>query len=309
MMQNLDRLKPFYHVYSSQSVLAASKALNVSQSAVSQSIQKLESEIKTPLFTRVNKRLVPTVAGESLFTVVAPFFNDLEGCLNSIHQSKKQPFGEIRIGLPEEFGKTFFPELVAQFRKIYPDVTFYLIFGGPATLLPMVENGQVDFAIVDVFLTRKQFFANLDIFHFETVAEEEVVLACSNVYYEESIKKDHSFETLIKQNFITYRHDARSVKNWFMHHFDKHPGDPRVVLVVDNHQAVVSAIRNHIGIAVISSYPVKEDMEQGRIIHVDTSKPRIINRMALAVLQDKVPTTSEKVFQKFMMDRLRSIRL
>ena len=64
MIQNLERLKVFYYVFSEKSVVAASKTLHVSQSAVSQALQKLESEIKCPLFTRLHKRLVPTVAGD-----------------------------------------------------------------------------------------------------------------------------------------------------------------------------------------------------------------------------------------------------
>jgi hypothetical protein len=59
-------------VFSEKSVVGAAKALHVSQSAVSQTLQKLESEIKCPLFTRLHKRLVPTAAGERLFAIVQP---------------------------------------------------------------------------------------------------------------------------------------------------------------------------------------------------------------------------------------------
>ena len=80
MLRNLDRLKVFYHVFARGSVISAAKNLNVSQSAVSQSLQKLESEIKSPLFTRLHKQLVPTAAGERLFAIVKPFIslNDID---------------------------------------------------------------------------------------------------------------------------------------------------------------------------------------------------------------------------------------
>ena len=47
MLQNLDRLKVFYHVFSKKSVISAAKTLSVSQSAVSQSLQKLEKRNPT----------------------------------------------------------------------------------------------------------------------------------------------------------------------------------------------------------------------------------------------------------------------
>ncbi len=117
MIQNLDRLKVFYHVFSGGSVLSASKKLHVSQSAISQSLQKLESEIQSLLFTRMHKRLVPTAAGKRLFAVVHPFMVALEGCLKHIEQSKDKPFGELRIGAPVEFGKAYFPGI-----KLTPNV-------------------------------------------------------------------------------------------------------------------------------------------------------------------------------------------
>jgi len=70
MLQSIDRLKVFYHVFDKGSVISAAKSLNVSQSSVSQSLQKLESEIKSPLFTRLYKKLVPTAAGERLFATI-----------------------------------------------------------------------------------------------------------------------------------------------------------------------------------------------------------------------------------------------
>lgn len=125
MIQNLDRLKVFYHVFAGKSVMAAAKTLHVSQSAVSQSVRKLESEINTPLFTRLHKRLVPTAAGERLFKVVRPFMLELDMCLKTFEQAGDQPFGELRIGAPVEFGKAYFPAIVTAFREQYPHVTFY----------------------------------------------------------------------------------------------------------------------------------------------------------------------------------------
>ncbi len=309
MLQNIDRLKVFYHIFAGGSVLSASKALNVSQSAISQSLQKLERELSTHLFTRMHKRLVPTAAGNNLYAVVRPFMAELDSCLNHIQQSREKPFGELRIGAPVEFGRAYLPGVMAEFRKLHPDVTFYMKLGDAATLLPLVEKGRIDFALVDVFLTQRQFFANPDIFHFSPIVEEEVILACSDRYYNKVIKNDHSYENLIKQDFISYRPNAQTVKNWFRHHFGKSSGNHRIVLTVDNQQAIISAIRHHAGIGVIASYLAGEELRQGDIVPIDTSKPKIINQISLALLQDKVPTLAEKVFRNFLLEKSQSIKL
>ena len=42
----------------------AAEALYISQPSLSKFLQKLEDQVGTPLFKRVNKRMIPTYAGE-----------------------------------------------------------------------------------------------------------------------------------------------------------------------------------------------------------------------------------------------------
>ncbi len=309
MLQNIDRLKVFYYVFSKGSAISAAKTLNVSQSAVSQSIQKLENEIKSPLFTRLHKQLVPTAAGVRLFAITRPFMAELDTCLKTLEQAKDQPFGELRIGSPVEFGKAYLPAIVAAFRKRYPDVTFYIKLGDQTTLIPMLKKGQIDFALVDVFQTQNHYLGNLDIYHFLPVAEEEIILACSKQYYERSVKKDHSFKHLTLQNFITYRRDAQVIKSWFKHHFGKSNIHLQAVLTVDSHQAIISAIQHHVGMGILASHIVSKDFQRGQIIGIKTSKPEIKNQISLTQLQDKIPTLTEKVFEKFLLKKIKQIGL
>lgn len=309
MLQNLDRLKVFYHVFAKGSVISAAKTLNVSQSAVSQSIRKLEREIKSPLFTRLHKQLVPTTAGERLFAIARPFMAELDKCLKTLEQSKDHPFGELRIGAPVEFGKTYFPAIVAAFRKQYPDVTFFIKLGDQNTLITMIKKGQIDFALVDVFQTQKQYVGNLDIYHFLPVAEEEIILSCSKEYYERRVKKDHSFKHLTAQNFITYRQDAQVIKAWFKHHFGKSNNPFQTVLTVDSHQAIISAIQQSVGMGVVASHIVGKEMKRGQIIGIKTSKPEIRNQISLTQLQDKIPTLTEKIFGIFLLKEIRRLGL
>ena len=148
---------------------------------------------------------------------------------------------------------------------------------------------------------------NFDIFHFEPVVGEEVILACSGRYYAKSVKKDHSFENLARQNFITYRHNAQTVRNWFRHHFGKFNLPLKIVLTVNSHQAIISAIHHHVGMGIVASHIVNEHIRSGRIVSVSTEKEEIINQISLVHLQDNIPTLAEKVFTKFLVDEIRSM--
>lgn len=307
MLQNIDRLKVFYHVFSGKSIVEAANRLHVSQSAVSQSLKKLEDEIKTPLFIRLHKKIVPTAAAEHLYQIVESFMFDLDKYLKDIEHAKIFPSGKLRIGSPPEFGKAYLAMIVAEFRNKYPEVTFSLEFGDPDKLLPLLRKGKIDFILLDEFLTNTPYTENIDIFHFHPVNREDIILTCSNEYYHNRIKDDLSYITLAKQDFISYTIDKKIINSWFKHHFSKSAAKIQNVLTVNDHEAVVSAVMNHIGMGIVSSHLVKNELESGRMIKITTSKPDLVNTISLVQILDKVPVLAEKMFSQFLIDKIQSI--
>ena len=130
---------------------AAAGTLHLSPSAVSQHIQKLEDELRTPLFTRLPRKLVATPAGDRLFAILQAFVVGLEQSLQEIQSSRNQPGGLLRLGAPTAFGESVLPRYMAAYRKRHPEVRFHLQLGHPSVLLPAVRQGKLDFAFADIF--------------------------------------------------------------------------------------------------------------------------------------------------------------
>lgn len=300
MLPDLNRIKVFYFIFSFKSVALAARELNITASAVSQALTKLETELKVLLFTRLHKKLVPTSAGEALFRIVSPFIRDLETGIEKMIQAKQVPSGMLRIGSPIEFGKSYFPRIFAAFRETYPEVVFTLKLGDPSEIFSMINSGELDFGLVDVFLTRDQFLGDFGIYSSEPLIEERVILSCSKIYYAREIKGDHSFENLVAKEFISYQKTSLTLRNWFKYHFNRFSIGLNRVMTVDSHQAVINGIRNHLGMGVIAAHIVENAIETGEIIPVSTPKKDIINKISLVQLQDKVPSLTEKTFIRFL---------
>lgn len=82
------------------SISKASKALYISQPALSKFLQKLESEAGTILFQRVGRQLIPTYAGEQCIQTASEILflhNRLQPVLSDI---VRQQEGQIRLGIP-----------------------------------------------------------------------------------------------------------------------------------------------------------------------------------------------------------------
>src|SRR5688500_3823943 len=104
MLPDWSRLLVFFHVHRTGSVTAAARELHVTQSAVSQSLAKLEQALGAQLFVRRHRRLVPAPAATRLSAIVAPCALALEGGVTEIHRAQHELAGVLRLGAPVELG-------------------------------------------------------------------------------------------------------------------------------------------------------------------------------------------------------------
>lgn len=297
---DLNRLKTFYYVYKYNSISEAAQELNVTPSAISQNLKKLEEEARVHLFTRMHKKLIPTSEATTIHTLIEPFFRELDDAFKQFVHGKNTPHGMLNLGAPVEFGKTYLPKIISDFRKKFPGVTFSLTLGNQATLLNLMKEGQLDFAIVDLFLNQNSPLTNLDIYHAEVTMDEDIIMACSKTYFEQNLRADLSLENLLKQDFISYDHHFLAINSWFKHHFGKQTVKVNTVLMVDSVQAVLAAIENNIGLGVITS----NQLHSETVIPISTGKKEIVNKISLLQLKDKIPTFTEKTFLSFLKTAL-----
>lgn len=293
---DFNRLKVFYFICASQSVAKAAEELKITQSAVSQQLKKLEMEIKTTLFTRQHKRLIPTADAQKLLSILHPFFQELEFGLRAIRQAKDIPAGELRIGSPHEFGQTYLPKIFATFRHKYPDVSFKLRLGNAHPMLSLLEQGQLDIALIDEYLIQRMQEEDLRHYAIEKIIDEEVILVGSTEYCEARLRNDFSLDNLVRQDYISSHHDAMALTGWFKYHFNKIAPKLNIVMETESLQAAMNGVENHLGLSVAPSHLIYKKINQGRVVPITTRKGSIINRISLAQLQDKIPSLTEKVF-------------
>lgn len=295
MLPNLQRLRVFHQVYESKSLRDAAKVLNVTQSAASQQLAKLESELGSQLFVRLHKQLVPTPAANVLALTVGRFLREVEGNLESIRRGRELPAGLLRVGAPTEFGSQRLVDQIATFRRNYPDVRFRVTLGHPDQLLPMVETGELDLAFTDVF-ERAPRGGGLAL---APVMEEELILVASGRYHR-SLDERHAFEPLSRASFVCYSPRAEAVRHWFRHHFRREPGSLFIALSVQSVVAVVAGVKADLGLGVVPAAPIASELRTRRLVEISGRAPRIKNQIALARLEDKRPTAAEKLFVRFV---------
>ncbi len=301
---DLNRLRVFYYVHLTKSITEAAKILNITRPAVSQQIKKFEQEIQTKLFIRLHKSLVPTSAGKQLFRASESFLKQVDTEIKKVQQGGKEPSGLLRIGAPTEYGQVILPAMIAKFRKSFRKVTFSLFFGNPDKLIHMVRAGDLDFALIDLFLTRSQLLEDGALYDIISIIDEEVVLACSKEYAEIELQSDFTLQALLKADYISYQQNTLTIKTWFKHHYPKVNFTPKIVLTVDSVRAVITAVESHAGLGIMPSHVIEKQLREGTILSIPYQDEEIINTISLLQLQDKIPNNADKEFQSFILEEL-----
>lgn len=140
-----DLLRSFLAVARAGSLSAATGRLLRTQSAISLKIQRLERVIGQPLFTRHGRGVSLTASGETLLPVARHIVETLDQA--AIAMREVQHAGEIRAGIPEEYGDTLLPAILSHFSKDQPGARILLRCGSSADFPAALGTGELDIAL------------------------------------------------------------------------------------------------------------------------------------------------------------------
>lgn len=146
---NYELYKVFYYVANTLSFSEASKALFISQSAVSQSIKVLEKRLNQSLFIRSTKKVKLTKEGELLFKHIEPAINLIQRGETQILEANSLNGGQLRIGASDTICRYFLVPYLKQFHLKYPNVHIKVTNGSSLKCVDLLESNQVDLIIIN----------------------------------------------------------------------------------------------------------------------------------------------------------------
>jgi len=120
----LRQIEVFHAVYTSGSISAAARALNVSQPSVSKVLHHTQYQLGFELFTLVRGRLVATDEAHALFVEVNDIFKRIGSLQKTVANLRNGEGGHIRLAVLPSLGLHVAPRAIATFRKQHADVTF-----------------------------------------------------------------------------------------------------------------------------------------------------------------------------------------
>lgn len=138
----------FVQIMESDTLADAAVALHVTQPTLTRQLQQFERMLNMPLFNRVGKRLVVNRAGEVVYRYAKRLLAMEQKMKDELTSFLDPTVGTVYLGAGLTPSIYLLPQLLATYRKVYPDVTFQVRSGSSSAICEALLARELDVGIV-----------------------------------------------------------------------------------------------------------------------------------------------------------------
>ena len=295
MSVKLELYKVFKEVAEAGNITAAAQALFISQSAVSQSIKQLESELQTRLFARNSRGVSLTAEGKMLYEYVRSAIGLLETGEAKLSQTHELQMGHLTIAASDTVASQFLLPYLDSFHKQYPAIHIQIVSGRSHKILSLLQSGKVDVAFASTpqetaSLETHPCFATHQIF----VASADYTCDFGHVY---SLKEISDFPLILL--------DRKASSRLYLEKFFLHNGlhlDPEIELGARSLLVDLAGIG--FGVAGVTAEFVRRELESGELRQLQTDFEIPARSVDMCTLRDVPMTAAAQRFCDFVKHSL-----
>ena len=260
---DLWHLKIFCNVIELRSFSKAAEAVHLSQPTISTHIKQLEEHFNTRLVDRLSRQTVPTKAGELLYDYahrLMALYDATEAAMGEFVGKIK---GRLVIGGSTIPGAYLLPRLIGAFTQAYPGIQISLVVADTSEIIAKTLAGRIEMGIVGA--------RNGDKHLTQTAVMDDVLRLVIPGNHPWAQKRKVSIEAITREPFIVREQGSGTLRS--LVHLLKTKGidisDLNIIAELGSTEAVRQAIKNNIGISILSAIAVSDDIESGRLAAVD----------------------------------------
>ena len=257
----LRQLEVFAEVLKSGSTTQASQRLALSQSAVSAALTDLEGQLGVQLFDRVGKRLVVNEHGRLLYPRALALLEQA----TEIEQLFREENGAIRVYASSTIGNYIMPEVIARYRRDFPELPLELSVGNSQDAINAVADFRVDIGLIEGPCH------SADIVAEPWLEDELVVFAAPGSAL---LKSDVTLHSLAAAPWILRERGSgtRELVDYLL--LSRLP-QFHMGMELGNSEAIKHAVRHGLGISCLSRRVIAEQLATGSLVEVTIPLPRL----------------------------------
>lgn len=290
---NFRQLEAFVYVIKYRSFSKAAEAIFISQPTVSVHISALEDELGVPLIIRAPKGIFPTDAGKIFYGHAMQILKLRDKSIEEIKKYSDKVCGTLEIASSTVPAQYIIPEVLPNITKEYPDIFVSINQYDSNGVVERVENMEVEVGICGTKVEKTAC-------EFQPFVMDELVLITPNTTEFKNLLQDNLLKVFPKYPFISREKGSgtRSEMEATLMNFGVNPKDINIITQMESTESVIQAVKNGLGISVVSKCAVNDFVQFGKILsfefkqkmerpfYVVTRKNRPLTRQAEIFIEE-----------------------
>lgn len=269
-----DRFETLIAVCETKNFTKAGALLGLTQPAVSNHIKKLEQELGAPLFLRKKGELLLSTEGE-IALLYARRMKALCDKLQEKVKNAKTNLKKIRIGITHTQESGFMAEALSKMAVANDNTNITLITDNIKNLYDMLENFEIDVAIIEQKPTNPNFnFMVIDTDMLLCMTSPRNSLAKKSAITLNELKKQHLILRLPSSYTREKFEQALSSIGESIEDFD-------VTIEVDSIATIRNLVKKDIGVSILSKSACYKEINKGSLVALPIENLSMIRETAI----------------------------
>lgn len=244
---DLKQLEYIVGIAEEKNITKAAKKLYITQSALNQTLLKLEKEIGEPLFERSKLNLYLTEIGKIYIEQAKKILEIRKETYEKIDEIKGDYNSIIRIGLTPERGMLMFLSIYPIFHEIYPNIKIEALELSVEEQHKMIEERKLDIGFVNVAESQKK--SNI----YQEIRKEKLVLAIPNKIFKNLKSKNIQdiLNEIIKEDFVMLPQNT-TIRKVIDEYLKKYQLFPKILFESKNSSLLIKMVESQLVCTIVS---------------------------------------------------------
>ncbi len=292
----LPDLASFILIVEEGSFTAAAKKLEVTPSALSKMVTRLEASLSVKLFERTTRTLIITRAGQQVYDQAVIMVNAAKQAVELSVSDHTEISGALTVAAPEAFLNSVLQPFVVPFLKQYPDIQLKL----------RVADGEIDLIRDNIDIAFKLTDKPDENLVLKEIGSTNLVLCASPDYIQQRGMPSHPNQLVEHDCLYLAENDRDHIWDFFKDD-EFHSVSVSGRYAVNHSQMRLTGVKNALGIGIFHDFVIAEAVKNGEVVPVLanwTIKSNYHGGVAMQYAQTKYMPARLRAFIDYVSDEL-----
>jgi len=290
---NIKTIRIFCDVVHHQSFSRGAAANDVSQSAATQSVHRMERHFGVQLVDRNKRPFVLTPEGQACYEGFREVLEMYDAAETRVRSLRKEITGLVRVASIYSVGLHDMSRCMQDFMRRYPKAKVRLEYLRPNKVYDAVLNSEVDLGIISYPVPS----SDLSVV---PLRSEKMILVCHPRHHlagRSAVTAEH----LADEDFVAFDRDLM-IRKEIDRYLRQRSVSIRVVMEFDNIETIKQAVEIGAGLSILPEPTVSRESEAGLLAAVRLIAPQLQRPIAIIHRQRKVFTPAATKFVELLRE-------